>query len=527
MTQQEFFDRYTYSVLKDRIGGGGFGTVYKAYDNVLHRDVAIKVSEIKTTADGKKTFSLKDEFEALGHVPKHPNIANYEELYTFESPQGVFDYAIMQYYPDGNLASLIKEGLTDEQKEDVAKQLLDGVAFLHRHNVVHRDLKPGNILIVKHGGKVIPLITDFGLSKTTQGDFSNQFSNSFGGGTQRYSSPEQLQGKPLRFNTDLWSYGAILYELFTGRPVFESGSGANNTAQADLEIYNKIIHGNVDSRVSSLPGKWSVIAKRCLVVDPEQRAKSADEFTYLFEETSFDTPLPKGSRSAVTNESVNYSSEATKMDEPPVQQKQQEYKMEEREWRKAERKQKQTKAASEPTVEAFPAAKQAPARKSHTVLWITLVLLLVAAIGGLVYYMLEDANARRERIAIIYNEKVDNCEFNLGKMVRDKSGKVGNELFVIPALECLKEIEKMEKGDDFKTLNVAPCFDDLFSQYKSNLREAGALIEVQFQEQIDEELDIEDNDYYMGLLRRQDLIQNLLKQSKYDSALEMEIPKAK
>ena len=80
MTQQEFFDRYTYSVLKDRIGGGGFGTVYKAYDNVLHRDVAIKVSEIKTTADGKKTFSLKDEFEALWHVPKHPTIANYEEL---------------------------------------------------------------------------------------------------------------------------------------------------------------------------------------------------------------------------------------------------------------------------------------------------------------------------------------------------------------------------------------------------------------------------------------------------------------
>jgi serine/threonine protein kinase len=78
MTQEEFFKRYTYSPSRDRIGGGSFGTVYKAYDNLLHREVAIKVSEVKTSADGKKTFSLKDECEALSHVPKHPNIANYE-----------------------------------------------------------------------------------------------------------------------------------------------------------------------------------------------------------------------------------------------------------------------------------------------------------------------------------------------------------------------------------------------------------------------------------------------------------------
>ena len=107
MTQQEFFKRFTYSVSTDRIGGGGFGTVYKAKDHVLHRTVAIKVSEVKTTADGQKTFSLKDEFEALNHVPKHPNIANYEEFYSFEMPNGVFDYAVMQYYPDGNLSNAI------------------------------------------------------------------------------------------------------------------------------------------------------------------------------------------------------------------------------------------------------------------------------------------------------------------------------------------------------------------------------------------------------------------------------------
>lgn len=290
MTQEEFFKRYTYSPSRDRIGGGGFGTVYKAKDNVLHREVAIKVSEVKTTADGKKTFSLKDEFEALAHVPKHPNIANYEEFYSYESPQGLFDYAVMQYYPDGNLSKTIKRGLSEEQKEDIARQLLDGIAFLHKHKVVHRDLKPGNILIVKDGNKIIPLITDFGLSKSADSGEGSEFSNSFGGGTQRYSSPEQLQGQPLRLNTDLWSYGAIVYELFTSKPLFASESEVSNSTQANLEIFNKIIRGEVEG-LDKLPDQWHRVAERCLVINPQNRAKSADELFQILAEVKDETEM--------------------------------------------------------------------------------------------------------------------------------------------------------------------------------------------------------------------------------------------
>ncbi|MBQ6155514.1 MAG: protein kinase [Bacteroidales bacterium] len=279
MTQEEFFKRYNYNVRNDKIGGGGFGTVYKAYDNTLHREVAIKVSEVNTSTNGK-VFSLKDEFDALAGLPEHSNIANYENLYTFEMPNGVFDYAVMQYYPDGNLSEAIRQGLTMEQKEDVALQLLDGIGFLHEHKVVHRDLKPGNVLIVRHSGKVIPLITDFGLSKTANSGDRSMFSNSFGGGTQRYSSPEQLQGKPLRFNTDLWSFGTILFELFTGKQLFTASTGATDTAAAELEIYNKIIGGNVQT-LSGLPEVWRNVAERCLVIDPERRAKSVDELRSL------------------------------------------------------------------------------------------------------------------------------------------------------------------------------------------------------------------------------------------------------
>ena len=290
MTQEDFFKRYTYNIRTDRIGGGGFGTVYKAHDRTLHREVAIKVSEVKTAANGK-VFSLKNEFDALQHLPKHPNIANYEDLYSFEMPNGLFDYAVMQYYPEGNLTNLIGTSLSLEQKEDIALQLLEGVAFLHEHKVVHRDLKPGNILIVRYGKDICPIITDFGLSKAAETDDRSMFSNSFGGGTARYSSPEQLQGQPLRMNTDLWSYGAVVYELFAGQPLFEAGSSSANSAQADLEIYNKIIHGDTDGRLSNIPDKWRKVLERCLVVDPGKRAKSAEELLRILREDSSDRTL--------------------------------------------------------------------------------------------------------------------------------------------------------------------------------------------------------------------------------------------
>ena len=320
MTQEEFFKRYTYSPSRDRIGGGGFGTVYRAKDNLLHRTVAIKVSEVKTTADGQKTFSLKDEFEALNQVPKHPNIANYEEFYSFEMPNGIFDYAVMQFYPDGNLSNAIKHGLTDEQKEDIATQLLEGIAFLHQHKVVHRDLKPGNILIVKDDNRIIPLITDFGLSKAAGVVDGSVFSNSFGAGTPKYSSPEQLQGKPLRFNTDLWSYGAILYELFTGTQLFSAGSGAANTAQADLEVYNKIVNGDVRG-LNKMPEKWRKVAERCLVVDNEQRVKSAAELHLIINGAADDdeTELAKGQgNSGRTTRGDNPSSTPNRHGEPDL-----------------------------------------------------------------------------------------------------------------------------------------------------------------------------------------------------------------
>ena len=150
-------------------------------------------------------------------MPPNSYIANYEDVFRFESFNGEYDYGLMQYYPLGNLSHYLKNNpISIEKKEDLVKDILKGIGFLHSHKVVHRDLKPSNILVVDRQGQLIPKITDFGLSKQAGPDSKgSRFTNSFAGGTLQYSSPEQLKGVPLKLNTDLWSFGAIAYEILT------------------------------------------------------------------------------------------------------------------------------------------------------------------------------------------------------------------------------------------------------------------------------------------------------------------------
>lgn len=278
MQQDEFLKRYEFSIRTDKIGGGSFGTVYKAYDTVLDRLVAIKISEVKRLGD--KEFSLREEFDAISHLPPHTNIAHYEEVFTFESFQGVFDYAVMQYYKEGNLSEFIKNhpDLAADVREDIALQFLSGIGHLHKHKVVHRDLKPGNILVVKRGnGQIVPKITDFGLSKQAEDGQGSRFQNSFAGGTIQYSSPEQIKGEPLKLNTDLWSYGVIAYEIFTGKKLFDVSGFSSATIEWQNQITQQILKENVEEKVKELPEKWQGIILSCLQRDLTKRVQSTDE----------------------------------------------------------------------------------------------------------------------------------------------------------------------------------------------------------------------------------------------------------
>ena len=275
MTQEEFRKRYEFNIKTDNIGGGSFGTVYKAYDTILDREVAIKVSEVKVVGD--KEFSLLEEYKAIENLTAHQNIANYEKVYRFESFPAIYDYGIMQYYALGNLSHYLKNNeVSLAKRESITKGILEGIAFLHQHKVVHRDLKPSNILVVDRRGEIIPKITDFGLSKQAEADGkASRFTNSFAGGTLQYSSPEQLKGLPLKLNTDLWSFGVIAYEILTGKTLFEAQSQSTASAEWQNEITQKILHADISSELAMLPNNWQQVVSTCLEKDVNNRVQNS------------------------------------------------------------------------------------------------------------------------------------------------------------------------------------------------------------------------------------------------------------
>ena len=272
MTKDQFLESYTYQPSKHKIGGGSFGTVYRAYDRINDREVAIKVQQVEHK-NGKE-LSLKMEYEAIKALEAHPNIANYEKVYRYEESVGVMDYAIMQFYQSGNLSKYLREGKPDNaQKERILVQLLRGIAYLHLNNVVHRDIKPGNILVVERPDEgIIPKITDFGLSKRAEIDNnSTKFENSFAGGTIEYCSPEQLRGSELKFNTDLWSYGIIIFEVFTGRKVFNAKEFEAGSMGRMGKIAEMILRKDISGELEKLPALWRPIARMCLERNQDDR----------------------------------------------------------------------------------------------------------------------------------------------------------------------------------------------------------------------------------------------------------------
>jgi len=276
MDFQEFQKRYNYNTSTDRLGGGGFGEVFKAYDTHRDRWVAIKIAKVIPELE---SIRLKKEVELVSQLPTHPNIAYYEECYTFSSFDGEYDFGILQYYEQGNLLQLLnKSTLLLEQKQSVLHQILYGLDFLHKNGIIHRDLKPQNILIVKRGNEYIPKITDFGISKKLDANKSSIFSNSLvGAGTLAYSSPEQLADKIIRKNTDLWSFGIISFQVFTGQLPFSTGNHGNTSEAGRQELFRQINSGELSEKIYTIEERWQKLISACLIPDADKRVKECTD----------------------------------------------------------------------------------------------------------------------------------------------------------------------------------------------------------------------------------------------------------
>src|SRR5215831_10060413 len=247
------------------LGEGGMGQVWKARDTRLDRIVALKVS--------KREFTERFEREARAiSALNHPHIC---QLYDVGP-----NYLVMEFAEGEPLLSQRKPGPLPVEKALVySSQILDTLDHAHRHRITHRDLKPANIMITRQGVKLL----DFGLAKLETGPLQEtdetitqtQTLTRQGQivGTLPYMSPEQLQGKPADARSDIFSFGAVLYEMLSGERAFE-GSSAASLIAAVLERH--------PAQLEVAPPLERVV-RRALAKDPEQRFQTARDLKTALE----------------------------------------------------------------------------------------------------------------------------------------------------------------------------------------------------------------------------------------------------
>jgi tetratricopeptide (TPR) repeat protein len=257
------------------IGAGGMGEDYHARDTRLGRDVAIKVIPAELARDADRIRRFEQETRAAGAL-NHPNVSAIYDIGTHEG----LPYVVMELLEGESLQQRLTSGPIPLRKAlDYATQLAHGLAAAHEKGIVHRDLKPGNVFVTKDGRvKVL----DFGLAKLTRPDVlapSGEATASVAAtqlgalmGTPAYMSPEQAEGRHVDARSDVFSFGALLYEMLTGRRPFEGAS--------ELSLLSSILR-DTPPRVRSLrpdadPG-LEILVERCLEKDPAARPATARE----------------------------------------------------------------------------------------------------------------------------------------------------------------------------------------------------------------------------------------------------------
>ncbi len=252
------------------LGTGGMGVVYKARDTRLQRFVAIKVLPAEQVSDPERKRRFIQEARAASAL-NHPNIITIHDV----GREGGIDFVVMEYVAGKTLNQLIpRKGLPLNETLKLAVQMADALAKAHSGGIIHRDLKPTNVMVTDEG---LVKVLDFGLAKLTEvaGDEEEtrtaQLETEEGTivGTAAYMSPEQAEGKKVDARSDIFSFGAVLYEMVTGQKVF--------TGESNLAILTAILREEpkpASEVVKGVPKDLERTIDRCLRKDRERRWQS-------------------------------------------------------------------------------------------------------------------------------------------------------------------------------------------------------------------------------------------------------------
>jgi serine/threonine protein kinase len=274
------FNRYEYLPATDLIGKGGFSRVYKAFDKKLSRWIALKIY---------KTGEFSDRYSPIAEIKRvvnldHPNICRYLDIEEIENenPFGEnekIQVCVMELLDSGNFADYYRANKNPETLKKLIQDILNGLSYLHKNGIIHRDIKPGNILIKQTIEGPVAKITDFGISKNS--DTENNSSSALIVSIP-YMAPEQLNAKKyginenIHFNLDLWSLGVTIYEVVTGKALFKNSDQDNSE-----QIMANIMAPELPEKLSDLPEPFKTIVSHCVIKNARERASRAEELMVL------------------------------------------------------------------------------------------------------------------------------------------------------------------------------------------------------------------------------------------------------
>jgi predicted Ser/Thr protein kinase len=276
-----------YRILR-RLGSGGMADVYEAEDTQLGRHVALKLLHRRFAEDTEFVERFRREASAAAGL-SHPNVV---QVFDRGEWDGTY-YIAMELLEGRNLKQVVRDhgALEPALAVDIVLQILKAARFAHRRGVVHRDIKPHNVIVDEEGRAKV---TDFGIARAGASDMTETGSIL---GTAQYLSPEQAQGHPVDARSDLYSIGVLLYELLTGEPPFDADSAVTIALKQVAEDPLPPMQRN-----PAVTPALDAVVMRALRKDPAERFQDADEFIAALESAMSGAYVPPDDPVAVLEE---------------------------------------------------------------------------------------------------------------------------------------------------------------------------------------------------------------------------------